>query len=376
MDWLRELETLCVHAGLGVDPETGAVAPPLHLATTFERATNGEFPSGLSYIRDQNPNRRALEALLARLEGGIGARCFASGTAAAAAVFQALSPGDRVVAPLESYYGTGVQLREFFAPWGLAVDFVDLADLAAAREALARPARLLWLETPANPLLSVCDIAALAELGHAAGAAVAVDNTCATPLLQRPLELGADLVVHSTTKYLAGHSDAMGGAVVARAESPLWERIGLVQKKLGAVPSPFDSWLILRGIRTLPVRLRAHCHNAGAVAEFLAGHPGVERVHYPGLRGAGYELARRQMRGFGGLVSLIVPGGRERAFAVAGRLRVFTRATSLGGVESLVEHRASIEGAFSRAPEGLLRLSIGLENEKDLIEDLDQALPS
>lgn len=365
-----------MHAGLGPDPSTGAVAPPLHLATTFERAPEGEFPSGFSYIRGQNPNRRDLEALLARLEGGSECRAFASGTAAAAAIFQALRPGDRVLAPLEAYYGSGVLLRETFVPWGLLVDFVDMTDLTAVGEALAQPTRLLWLETPANPLITVCDVEALAALGHAAGAQVAVDNTWATPLLQQPLLLGADFVLHSTTKYLGGHSDAMGGAVIARESGELMARIGAVQHHAGAVPSPWDSWLILRGIRTLPCRMRAHCANARAVAEFLAGHPRVEQVLYPGLPSdvRGHGIARRQMRDFGGMVSLIVPGGRERAFAVAARLEIFTRATSLGGVESLVEHRASIEGAFTRAPEGLLRLSVGLENAADLIEDLDQAL--
>lgn len=376
MDQLKHLETLCAHAGLAVDPGTGAVAPPLQLSTTFERAADGAFPSGLSYIRDQNPNRRDLERLLALLEGGAAACAFASGTAAAAAIFQALRPGDRVVAPLEAYYGTGVLLRETFVPWGLEADFVDMADLAAVRAALARPAALLLLETPANPLITVCDVEALAALGHAAGAAVVVDNTWATPLLQQPLALGADLALHSTTKYLGGHSDAMGGAVVARERSELFERILALQKHAGAVPSPWDSWLILRGIRTLPCRMRAHCANAAAVAAFLAGHAAVTQVFYPGLPNdvRGHAIARRQMRNFGGMVSLVVPGGRERAFAVAARLGLFTRATSLGGVESLVEHRASIEGAHTRAPEGLLRLSVGLENAQDLIDDLDQAL--
>lgn len=376
MQDLKHLETLCVHAGLSPERRTGAVAPPLHLSTTFERGGDGEFASGFSYIREQNPNRRDLESLLARLEGGAAGCAFASGTAAAAALFQALRPGDRVVAPLESYYGSGALLRDTFVPWGLEADFVDMADLEAAREALSRPARLLFLETPANPLITVCDIAALAELGHAAGALVAVDNTWSTPLLQQPLALGADLALHSTTKYLGGHSDAMGGALVAREKNELWERVVAIQKQAGAVPSPWDSWLILRGIRTLPCRLRTHCANAQAVAEFLAGHPAVTQVFYPGLPNdlRGHAIALRQMRGFGGMVSLVLPGGRERAFAVANRLELFTRATSLGGVESLVEHRASIEGPFTRAPEGLLRLSIGLESAQDLIEDLDLAL--
>lgn len=376
MEHLKRLETLCAHAGMSVDAETRAVAPPLHLSTTFERAVDGGFPAGFSYIREQNPNRLALESLLAQLEGGFAGLAFASGTAAAAAIFQSLRPGDRVVAPNESYYGTPTLLRETFIPWGLDVTFVDMSDLDATRAALAQPAALVWLETPSNPLITVCDIEAISVAAHAAGAQVVVDNTWATPLLQQPLSLGADFALHSTTKYLGGHSDAMGGAVVAREDSEFWQRLKLTQKHAGAVPSPFDSWLILRGIRTLPCRIRQHCAGARAVAEFLAGHPGIEKVLYPGLPtdARGHEIARRQMADFGGMVSMIVPGGRARAFEVAAKLKVFTRATSLGGTESLVEHRASIEGEFTRAPEGLLRLSIGLESSADLVADLEQAL--
>jgi cystathionine gamma-synthase len=368
-------ETLAVHAAAAPDPTTGAVAPPIHLSTTFERAEDGSFPGGFTYIRPGNPNRLALERALAELEGGVAAVAFASGMAATMTVFQALSPGDRVIAPLDAYYGTPKLLRDEFTRWGLRSAFIDLSDPASLERALEEPTRLVWIETPSNPLIAITDIAAVAALAHGKGALVACDNTWATPMLQRPLELGVDLVMHSTTKYLSGHSDVMGGAIVARESGPLLERLRTLQADGGAIPGPFDCWLTLRGIRTLPARMRVHCDNARRVAAFLAGHPGVERVCFPGLPGdPGHRVAARQMRDFGGMLSLVVPGGRARAFAVAARLQLFTRATSLGGPESLVEHRASVEGPASRAPDGLLRLSIGLEHPDDLIEDLTQAL--
>lgn len=373
-------ETLAVHAGAAIEDETGAVSPSIHLSTTFERAEDGGFPRGYSYIRDRNPNRVALERALAQLEGaqlegGADAVAFASGMAAIAAVFQCLSPGDHVVAPLDAYYGTPKLLREHFERWGLVVSYVDMTDLSAVEAALRPATRLVWTETPSNPLISICDLAAVAAAARRAGAAVVCDNTWATPCVQRPLELGADLVMHSTTKYLSGHSDAMGGAIVGRAGEPLLGSLRKLQIDAGAVPSPFDSWLILRGIRTLPWRMRAHSENAMAVARALEGHARLERVHYPGLESdPGHEIARRQMQAFGGMLSIVVRGERADAFAVANRLHLFARATSLGGPESLVEHRASIEGEKTRAPEGLLRLSIGLEHPDDLIEDLLQAL--
>ena len=368
-------ETLAVHAAADPDPVTGAIAPPIHLATTFERAPDGSFPSGYSYIRDGNPNRHALEQALAQLEGGASAVAFASGMAATMAVFQALAPGDHVIAPLDAYFGTAKLLREHLIPWGLHVSFVEMTDVVAVAEALRPTTRLVWTETPSNPTISVTDLAAVGALAHAAGALVACDNTWATPYLQRPLALGYDLVVHSTTKYLSGHADVMGGVVVTREAGALAERLRSVQTTGGAVPSPFDSWLVLRGIRTLPYRMRGHCANAAAVASFLAGHPRVERVHYPGLpTDPGYAIASRQMAAAGGMLSVVVKGSRAEAFDLAARLRLFTRATSLGGPESLIEHRASVEGPATRAPEGLLRLSIGLEHPDDLVADLAQAL--
>jgi cystathionine gamma-synthase len=370
-----KFETLAVHAAATPDPATGAVTPGIQLSTTFERAPDGSFPSGYSYVRDANPNRQALETAMAALEAGRVAVAFASGMAATAAIFQALAPGDHVVAPLDAYYGTPKLLRELFVPWGLDASFVDMTDPAGVRRALKPTTRLLWVETPSNPTIAVTDLAAIAEIARSAGALAACDNTWATPFLQRPLAMGFDLVMHSTTKYLSGHSDAMGGVVVVREAGPLAERLRFLQSNCGAVPSPFDSWLVLRGIRTLPWRMRAHCGNAMAVATFLAGHPRVERVHYPGLPDdPGHRVASAQMAAAGGMLSFVVAGGRAQAFAVANRLRLFLRATSLGGPESLVEHRASVEGPQTRAPEGLLRLSIGLEHADDLVADLRQAL--
>jgi cystathionine gamma-synthase len=369
------IETVAVHAARSVDPATGAVAVPIHLATTFERDADGGYARGHLYARNGNPTRETLEACLRDLEGGAAAAAFASGTAAAAAVFQALVPGDHVVAPMDAYHGTLRQLREVFAPRGIDVTFAEMTDLGAVEAAIRPATRLVWMETPSNPLWKVTDIGRVAELAHAAGAVCLCDSTAASPVLQRPLALGADLVLHATTKYLGGHSDVMGGAVVARAGDGLFQRVRGLQATLGAVPSPFDCWLVLRGIQTLPWRLRAHAANAARVAAFLAEHPRVEAVHYPGLAGhPGHALAARQMSAFGGMLSFQVGRGQDDAMAVAAKVRVFTRATSFGGTESLIEHRASIEGPESRTPPNLLRLSVGLEHADDLIDDLAQAL--
>jgi cystathionine gamma-synthase len=290
-------------------------------------------------------------------------------------VLQALSPGDHVLAPDDAYHGTSRLLREVFERWGLGVTFADMTDLAQVRAACRPETRLVWVETPSNPLLKITDIAGVAALAHEVGARCVVDNTWATPILQRPLALGADLVMHSTTKYLGGHSDVLGGAVVTRVEDDFFARIRHVQVTGGAVAAPFDCWLVLRGIRTVPYRMRAHSENALRVATFLGDHPAIAAVHYPGLEShPGHELALRQMKLPGGMISLQVHGGRDRALAVAARTRLFTRATSLGGPESLIEHRASMEGPETRTPENLLRLSIGLEHPDDLIADLSQAL--
>lgn len=369
------IETLAVHAGLEPDAATGAIAPPIHLSTTFERDADGGYSRGYDYARSSNPNRSALEAALGALEGGVAAAAFASGSAAAMTVFQALAPGDHVLAPDDAYFGVTQLLRETFVPWGLSVDFVDMTDLEAVRAALRAETRLIWVETPSNPLLKVTDIAGVAALGHAVGARVVCDNTWATPALQRPLALGADLTMHATTKYFGGHSDVMGGALVAKEEDAFFARLRHLQSTGGAIAAPFDCWLVLRGMRTLPYRMRAHAENALAVARFLAGQPAVDAVHYPGLEThPGYAVARRQMALPGGMLSFQMRGGRAEALGVAARVRLFTRATSLGGIESLIEHRASIEGPRTRTPQNLLRLSIGLEHPDDLIADLAQAL--
>jgi cystathionine gamma-synthase len=374
------IDTLAVHAGHHADPATGAVSPPIHLSTTFERAADGSLPHGFSYARDNNPNRAALESALAQLEGGAGALAFASGSAATLALFQSLRPGDHVVAPDDAYYGTMRLLREALGPWGLEASFVRMADLDAVRAALRPTTRLVWAETPSNPLIGVTDVAAVAEIAHAAGARLAVDNTWATPVLTRPFALGADFVMHSTTKYLGGHSDVLGGALLAREENETFARARLLQKVGGAVPSPFDAWLVLRGLRTLPVRVRAHSAHALRVAQAMRAHPGILAVHYPGLDDdPGHAVALRQMAAdgeprFGGMLSIRVRGGRDAAIGMAGRLRLFTRATSLGGSESLVEHRATVEGGLTRTPDDLLRVAVGLEHPDDLIADLEQAL--
>ena len=368
------IETLAVHAGHSIDPATGAVSAPIHLSTTFERDVEGSYSRGFMYTRNNNPNRQALEQGVAALEGGAGAAAFASGTGATMAILQALSPGDHILAHVDAYYGTSRLLHEIFLRWGLQADFVDMSNLVAVKKALRPKTKLAWAETPSNPLLKIVDLAAVAQIVREAGAVFVCDNTWA-PVLQRPFDLGADLILHSTTKYFGGHCDVAGGMVVSKSDNEFFQRIRSIQYTGGAVPSPFDCWLILRGMRTLPWRMRAHSENAMKIAEFLSRHRQVERVHYPGLDShPGYETARTQMSQFGGMLSAQVKGGRDAAISVTAKTKIFIRATSLGGVESLIEHRASIEGPGTTSPENLLRLSIGLENAEDLIEDLDQAL--
>lgn len=368
------IETLAVHAGHAVDPATGAVAPPIQLSTTFQREADGSYASGFVYGRSGNPNRQALEKALAALEGGADAAAFGSGLAAAGAVFQALQPGDHIIVPEQAYHGTNKMLRDVFIPWRLRVAFVDMTDLKAVRAAVCPKTKIIATETPSNPLLQITDLRAVADIAHEAGALCLCDNTWA-PIVQRPFETGADLIVHSTTKYIGGHSDVTGGAVITREKNALWERIRMLQGTAGAVPSPFDCWLVRRGLQTLPWRMRGHCENALKVATFLEAHPQVARVYYPGLTSdPAHDLARSQMSAFSGMLSFEVKGGREAALAVAAKVKIFIRATSLGGVESLIEHRASITGERPSTPQGLLRVSVGLEHPDDLTEDLAQAL--
>lgn len=370
-----KLETLAVHAGREIEAGTGAVTPSITLATTFERAADGTFPEGQPiYTRLGNPNRDSLEMALAALEGGSTALAFGSGQAAAAAMLQSLATGDHVILSDDLYHGVRHLVKEILSRWGLLFEFVDMTDPENVAKAIRPQTKLVWLETPSNPSLKIADITRIAALAHEAGAWCAVDNTWATPIWQRPLELGADVVMHSTTKYFGGHSDILGGCLILN-DAELSARLRQIQKLSGAVPAPFDCWLTLRSLPTLPVRVRAQTETADQVAAFLAQHPRVEAVHYPGLTShPGHDIAARQMKGFGAMLSFQVKGGRDAALAVAANVKLFFRATSLGGIESLIEHRASIEGADTPTPQNLLRVSIGLEHADDLIEDLDQAI--
>jgi cystathionine gamma-synthase len=371
-------ETLAVHAGRATEPGTGAVTPSITLSTTFEREVAGGYTDGHSYTRSGNPNRRALETAFALLEGGKEAFAFASGMAATSAVLHTLSAGDHVILPDDLYHGTRDLVRHVLHRWGLQATFLDMQATDRVAEALRPNTRLVWAETPSNPSLKMVDLAALAVVAHAGKALLAVDNTWATPLLQRPLDWGADVVMHSTTKYFGGHSDVLGGCVVVSpgADPDLADRLRSVQKLAGGVPSPFDCWLLLRSLPTMPCRVRTQSESAAQIAAFLAGHPRVAAVYYPGLpTHPGHGVARRQMSGgFGGMLSFLVHGGAAAALGVTHRVKLITRATSLGGVESLIEHRASVEGPDSPTPANLLRFSTGLEHPEDLIADLEQAL--
>ncbi|MBV9504328.1 MAG: aminotransferase class V-fold PLP-dependent enzyme [Acidobacteriia bacterium] len=371
-----KIETRAVHAGRQIDPATGAVTPPIHLSTTFERDPSGDYPLGFSYSREGNPNRRMLEKCLADLEGGKESLVFASGLAVATAVIQGLEPGDHILAPDDVYWALRHVIEGVFGKWGLEAGYADMTNVAAVRSVLRPNTRLIWLETPSNPLMKITDLAAIASLARAESKAVTVcDATFATPVLLQPLDCGIDMVVHSLTKFISGHSDVVGGVLTTRYDNYLFERCRRSQQIGGAVPSPFDCWLTLRGIETLPWRVRAHGENAMRIAQFLQSHPAVETVHYPGLsEHPGHEIAARQMSGFGGMLSFQVQGDGERARAVVARCRLFIRATSLGGPHSFIEHRASVEGPRTRTPQNLLRLSVGLEHHEDLIADLRQAL--
>ena len=352
-----KFETRVVHAGHHIDPATGAVAPPIVLSTTFARDTEGTPLGGHTYIRESNPNQDQLEAALAPLEGGEAALVFASGMAAGVGLLQTLPPGSHILLPDDVYYGFRDAAQEVLPNWGIRADFVAMEDLGALAGAIRPETRVVWLESPSNPLLTV------------------VDNTFATPVLQRPLELGADVVLHSTTKYLGGHSDVQGGALIFARRGEPFDKVHHQRHILGGVASPFNSWLVLRGMRTLACRVLAQSATALAVARALEASPAVSAVHYPGLEShPRHEIARRQMSAFGAMLSFRVAGGREAALRTVSRVRLFTRATSLGGVESLIEHRASSEGPSSRTPQDLLRVSIGLEHADDLIADLAQAL--
>ncbi|MGH3158077.1 MAG: cystathionine gamma-synthase [Streptosporangiaceae bacterium] len=374
-------ETLAIHAGQEPDPLTGAVVPPIYQVSTYKQDGVGGLRGGYEYSRTGNPTRAALEECLAALEGGVRGIAFASGMSAEDCLLRTVcSPGDHVLIPDDAYGGTFRLFSKVYEGWGVSYQPVPVGDVAAVRAAVAqRRPRVIWVETPTNPLLGIADISALAGVAHDCGALLVVDSTFASPYLQRPISLGADAVVHSTTKYLGGHSDVVGGALVV-ADPDLGERLAFHQNAMGAVAGPFDAWLTLRGIKTLPVRMDRHCANAARVAEMLAAHPAVADVLYPGLAShPGHELAAKQMRGFGGMVSLRVRGGEAAAVGMCGRTELFTLGESLGGVESLIEHparmtHASAAGSPLEVPADLVRLSVGIETAEDLLEDLRQAL--
>jgi cystathionine gamma-synthase len=372
--------TKAIHAGYRPDPATGAVNAPIYASSTFAQDGVGGLRGGFEYARTGNPTRAALEAVLAAVEEGRFGRAFSAGMAATDCALRAvLRPGDHIVIPDDAYGGTFRLIDKVFREWGVHHTPVHLPDLAAVRAAITADTRMIWVETPTNPLLSIADIVAISEIGHAAGATVLVDNTFASPALQQPLTLGADIVLHSTTKYIGGHSDVVGGALVTNSEE-LDAKFAFLQNGAGAVPGPFDAYLTMRGLKTLELRMHRHCDNAAQVAAFLAGHPAVSQVLYPGLAThPGHAVAARQMRGFGGMVSVRMHGGADAARKLCSRTEIFILAESLGGVESLIEHpgamtHASTAGSQLEVPDDLVRLSVGIEDPVDLLTDLREAL--
>ncbi|GAB3957320.1 cystathionine gamma-synthase [Spirosoma harenae] len=368
-------DTLALHATQQPDPVTGVVVPPIYLSTTYARNEANELPANYIYTRPNNPTREALEKALAALEGGLIGMAFGSGQAATMTLFQALSPGDHVLLSTDAYHGTPALLEQVFHPWGLTYTRVDMRNLDAVRASVHENTRVIWCETPSNPMMDIADLQAISQIAHDAGAICVCDNTWATPVLQRPFELGCDVVMHSTTKYLSGHSDVLGGALIFKEDNEFTQRVRLLQGLSGAVPSPFDCWLVSRGIKTLGVRVRAQSATAQQLADFLTSHPAIEKVHYPGLANhPNKDLIQRQMHGPGAMLSVQVKGGAEEALRFIGKLKLFIRATSLGGVETLIEHRATAEGPHSTTPKNLLRISVGLEHAGDLLADLARAL--
>ena len=369
-------ETIAVHGSHLKDETAGSIAAPVFLTTTFERALDGSYPKGHMYSRNSNPNRTALEKGLAALEGASRGFAFGSGLAAVNAVFQCLQSGDHILMPEVGYYASYKLAEEILGPWGLEVTQVDMTDLTAVEKAVQKNTKLLWAETPANPMLSLTDIQGLSAIAKKHGLKLGVDNTLGTPVLQNPIALGADIVMHATTKYIGGHSDILGGAVLLKEDDEWAKRIERVQILMGATPNPLDCYLLARGLKTLPLRMREHSANALELAKRLEKHPKVEKVHYPGLEShPQHALAKAQMpQGFSGMIALQVKTGETQTRELAGRLQIFQQATSLGGVESLVEHRKSIEGPQSTTPGNLLRFSVGLEHVDDLWADLEQAL--
>ncbi|MBL4676526.1 MAG: aminotransferase class I/II-fold pyridoxal phosphate-dependent enzyme [Mucilaginibacter sp.] len=369
-----KIETIAIHAGNHVDPHTKAVVQPIIMATTFERDTDGGYASGYQYSRSSNPNREALEKVLAQLENGVEAAAFSSGNAAGMSVFQSLLPGTHVIAPDDMYHGLRNQAKQLFAGI-LEFDFIDVNDEALLRAHVKPNTGIIWVETPSNPLLKITDIKKVVSIAREHNVKVVCDNTFATPVCQQPLSLGADLVMHSSTKYFGGHSDLMGGALITAKKNDWWEKIRAVQTMGGAVPSPMDCYYLVRSIKTLPYRVKGHVHNAQLLANFLENHPAVEQVMYPGSDSHPQrETVKEQMILQGAMMSFTLKGGEAEARKVVNTLKIFTQATSLGGVESLIEHRASVEGPDTKTPFNLLRVSVGLEHIDDLIADMEQAM--
>jgi cystathionine gamma-synthase len=367
-------ETIAIHAGNLYKISTQDVTPPINLSTTFLRNEEGGYSGGHMYSRISNPNRSALENIITELEKGVDACALSSGNTAGMTVFQALKPGSHIIAPDDMYWGLKMQLQSIFADT-LQIDFIDLTDLELIQQYIKPNTVMIWTETPSNPLLKITDISALAKISQSNGLTLVCDSTFASPSLQNPISLGADLVMHSSTKYIGGHSDVLGGILITAKKDELWRKIKNIQAVGGAVPSPFDCFLLIRSIKTLAYRMRGHCENGMALAKHLEKHPAVEAVYYPGLAThPGHEIAKKQMTGFGGMLSILVKGGATEARNVVNKVKLFAQATSLGGVESLIEHRASIEGPDTKTPQNLIRISVGLEHIDDLIADFDQAL--
>lgn len=369
-----KIETIAIHAGNIANEPSGSVIQPITLSTTFKRGEDGGYPGGYMYSRASNPNRTSLENVLAKLEGGVDAAAFSSGNAAGMAVFQSLQPGSHIIAPDDMYHGLRNQLKTLFAGV-LEFDFIDVNDSDLLQSHIKSNTRLIWLETPSNPLLKVTNIKKVVAIARQHNILIACDNTFATPICQQPLSLGADLVMHSTTKYIGGHSDLMGGALITSEKSEWWAKIRQIQEMGGAIPSPHDCYMLVRSIKTLPYRMKGHVYNAQLLASFLEKHPKVERVMYPGLEShPQHQIAKQQMLSFGGMLSFCVKGNADEARKVVNAVKIFTQATSLGGVESLIEHRASIEGPDTKTPQNLIRVSVGLENIDDLIEDISLSI--
>lgn len=372
----KHIETLAIHGSMkGSKPENSPIVPGIEMSTIYEHRKTGHLEGDLKYTRLDNPNRIQLENVLCGLEKGAEAAAFSSGIAAINAVFQTLEHGDHVLLPSDVYFGTRKWMWEFANRWGLEVDFIDMTDVNRLEQACKPNTKMIWVETPSNPQMLITDLEAVVQLAKTKNLVVAVDNTWPTPFNLNPLSFGVDLVIHSTTKYLGGHSDLLGGAVIARESGALMDRVRSVQVVQGGVPSPFDAWMLCRSIRSFPYRMRAHNENALEVAHFLCTLPGIEQVYFPGLAShPGHAIAKRQMRHFGGMISFLVEGDQRLATRIVSNTKIIQAATSLGGIESIWEHRKSSEGPLSETPENLIRLSVGLEHVEDLKEDIEQAV--